>query len=327
LGAANEKLECMPARRQARAMTPDQVRQLEVFTADPEQPFLERQITFIFLVLTALRSRFSDLKKFTSHLVSDDLLEFIPRQTKTSRLDKSRLPLCMVGPIKLFSAADWFTVHTEARILRGIPLGEWELAAAHSKMVFTNLACKVSDYSSALRRTLAILQFEDASVFSAHSAKATMLTFAANCGMTAEERGLLGYHRPTGVSSSVRSYDRSKQIAPVEKLARHLTDFRDNAPNLAGEDKSGDISCSDSDSSSSDSGEELESPATNAGPILNEARGTLHSARADDLTRTRCGLVLRAHYRELDCEGSWAKCNRGCFKVEFAGTAADSDSS
>ena len=330
IGASSEKLERLPPRRQAKAMSPEQVCILEVFVADTGQSFLDRQILWIYLVMSALRARFADLRNLISHSVADRLLEVQPRKTKTSRLDKSRLPLAMVGPTELFSDADWFDVHLESRNFRGIPFGEWEFSPSNIGHEFLNTPCKTSDYSSALRQVLTRLNFVDPDSYSAHSAKATMLSFAAFSGMTPEDRGILGYHRPTGVSGSVRSYDRSKQIAQVLKLAGHLETYRGIHMPLEEPLDSGEVSCSESSSSSSDEDETDKGPTICVGLILNEARGTLHRPRLGDQTRTTCGLLMRSHYREVSDEKEstgWLRCNRGCFKLEASDCAPASDSS
>jgi hypothetical protein len=314
LGASNEHLERLPPRRQARAMTPEQISFLESVVSDLERSFWERQVIWVFLVLAALRARLGDLRYVVDHSVDDQLLEVVPRHTKTSRLDKSRLPLSMLGPLRLFSSADWYGTHVKSRLLRDLEFGPWVFCPAGSEKEFLNVPARTSDFSKALQDVLGSLGFVSPQQFSAHSAKASVLTFASASGMTTDERAILGYHRLPKESSSIRSYDRTKQLGPVKVLMSHLEEYRGcetTEVSLSGDG----CSCSDSDSSS---GEELDDSQAlkSSSLILNEARGTLHKSRPGDITRTVCGVVLKSHYREVVGENDaadWHRCRRGCF--------------
>ena len=157
------------------------------------------------------------------------------------------------------------------------------------------------------------------------------MRLAATSKMSPEHRAVLGYHRLAKESNAVRSYDRTKQLGPVSVLMEHLQNYR-GEEDFDGEVLDGDdVSCSDSSSSSdSDSDDGVPIPKVNIGLILNEARGTLHRSRAEDLTKTICGFQLKGHYRDVEDEkasSTWMRCRRGCFKGEPDKSENSSDSS
>lgn len=351
-GASCEKLATMPTRRQALALSPEQVMILEQKVCDLSVNFFQRQIAWCFLVMLSLRARFGDVCKLIKFNCSDDLIDVEPSRTKTSRRDTSRLPLTMLGPLSLSSGLPWFETHWTQREVAGIPADVWEFCPCFNGRSFANRPCCGADFNAALQSFNADLGIKEGPSSDAkligHSAKATALTFASSQGLSVQSRAILGYHPLPQESKAIRPYDRQRLLGPVLAFQNVLLVYAsklglaDNEPvqGLA-EDDSVDMGADEEPvrddssalgSSSSSEEEDALEKCSDSRVILNEVRNTVHRGRFSDETRTCCGLVLRGHYRELKFElageipgAAW--CKRGCFAKSSLENDTDAESS
>ena len=320
-GAASEKVSAMPARKQAATLTPAEIQMLETLVCNNKSEFYSRQRAWVFLVLTALRSRYGDMHDIVSMQDDGDLLEVVPSKTKMSHRDKSRLNMSMLGPLKLFSRLPWHDAHVKEREKHGMPIDTWQFAPAYNGRSFVNRSCKSSDYNKALQSLLRELQIPQADRVTGHSAKASMLTFAGSRGFKSQTLSILAYHSVPCQSKSTRAYDRGRLLEPV-KAFQFIVDEYSAASGCADDGAVSDVesacqsgsSDSGSSSSSSSDGAESETIADNTF-ILNEKTGAVHKGNFNDENRSACGIPLLAHYRTCSVVEmkSMNLCGRGCF--------------
>ena len=344
-GAASEGLAALPPRKQAATLEPREIQVLEALVCDLTKGFHSRQLAWVMLLLISLRARFGDLVGVIAVWIENELIVLQPSKTKTSKKDRSRLFLEMLGPVFLFSGQPWFETHMYARTNEGIPYPEWETVPVFNGRYYTNLPARGDDYNRAIQQLCAELGFVKAPQITGHTGKASMITFAGTRGMTSVAKSILSYHVIPGESKATRAYDRGRLLEPVKALQSEVDDFANNnggtrIAEVSDDDgESSAVDTSDSGSSSEEEDVVNTDKAADNRLIYNEKSRAIHQGRYACVGRTACGVLMRAHYRSITTQevqtlpnGKFSYCKRGCFSkgeeplTEADGSSSDTDS-
>ena len=225
LGYSLRQTRRLGLRRQAGALESEVVSKLEEIVAVGALDHTCLLVAGGFLLALLLRARFSDLASWTGGVrrTKDSIYVEVER-TKTSGRLTDRLPLFLVGPLELTTSwawlDAWLALRTDLRLTQRDPVfpareedGSWAAEPARLqdvnrtlKQIFTTIGCTMASVTT-------------------HSAKATLLHWAAVYGLSTETRARLGYHA-TAEGGSVKSYSRDILASPVAELSEMLGAIR-----------------------------------------------------------------------------------------------------
>jgi len=301
---------------------------LENIVMDTGRPRQNRNTAFSLLVLAALRGRFSDGQNAVDWSVEDETIVARVSQTKTSRLDHSRLPLYLVGPRLLFTQQDWFMLHSSQREIHGIQLGTYPLVPAFDGTCWSDQPACVADFNEAVRSLCRAEGIEQAELRSSHSSKPSLLTFAATMGIADVSRTKLGYHMGPGETRTSRAYDRSRLAEPVAELVHAIAQFsageggRLVVPTLLAEESSE----SEPDPVEPED-ESLFMKRMDSRRLLNTFSNMVHGGRFGVRRKTACGKLIRPHYLDANPVARDAVLCSNCFSKGLKEYATSSDSS
>ena len=220
-------------RRGARAYTVDQVRIIEAAATSPTSA----------LSRVVLRT---ELRKIFAALRNDDAIWDTPQQwrfaggeegfmygesykTKSTEATSTRLASCMpwVAPARGVSAVPSHWTRGYIEDLRAVGVestAEYAVPCPHNVRAGRRPpgAAQPDTWQVQLRHSLREAGFTPpaAAAITLHSAKKTILTWAGCSGkFTDREIEVLGHHRSSGVSKTVRAYNVTELSAPAHKLS------------------------------------------------------------------------------------------------------------
>ena len=173
--------------------------------------------------MVSLRARFGDLANKVRMFIHGDTITVEVSQTKNSGRIKDRLGLFLVGTVKMASEAQWLRTWLEVRKSVGLT-EEDHVFPVKETGGWAKEPAKLQDVNRKLKAIFLRIG-ADATNISTHSAKATLLHWAALFGLSVQCRARLGYHALAS-EGSVRSYSRDNLAEPLTKLRDLLQKVR-----------------------------------------------------------------------------------------------------
>ena len=224
-GFAAEQLSRLGTRQQARAFSASFLEVLEFWVVSKSLPIDELLVAGAALILVSSRGRFRDLSSAIGLIVGSTTFEVQVSRTKTSGSIGDRLPLFFTCPKILLSGQDWLAAYLQFRLEIDCPWPKFPLFPAYVSGSYVESSGRLQDFNRGLRVLSARAQVGFS--ISSHSCKATLLSWAGRYGLNSEVRAALGHHTGGTATSSVRSYSRDKQQAPVAAVCKMLAEMRE----------------------------------------------------------------------------------------------------
>ena len=224
-GYAAEQMGRMQNRKQASALPFWAVKLLEQWVAERALPEDELLFAGGLLLSVSLRARFSDflfIMDWTDSILADEICLEVSR-TKTSARITDRLPLYLIGPMRLASEWPWYQSWMALRGELGMDRS-CAIFPARVRGVWQKGACTLRD-ANLIIQTFVWRTGVVGLNLSSHCGKATLLGWASTFGLVIYVLGVLAYHAMKGTGAT-RSYARDGLREPVAELRRMLCRVR-----------------------------------------------------------------------------------------------------
>ena len=255
-GLSAEQMQALGVRKQAVELDASTIETLENWVCYSALAMAELVVAGGLLLMVSLRARFDDLQDWVAIEIIEGNIYVQVLKTKTSGKLGSRLKLFLIGPLFMLTGLDWFEAYSSMRIRMGIPMPEWPLFPALVGGQWLKTQACVGDINIAIRLLLKRAEFPRFAEAGTHSAKATLLSWAAKAGLAFEVRAALGYHAGRVASNSVIAYSRDALEHPLgllramlativegsfnpDRLSRARRQVADGAVPLGGEEAGG----------------------------------------------------------------------------------------
>ena len=225
-GAALQELRRLGFRNQSRTLEAWLVEMWEWQVAKRALPEVDAVFIGDFMILLALRSRGADMLGLIGLVLEHPNFMAQVTETKTAKASSHRLPLEMRGPIKLTTDSEWLEEHILLREELGISLPEFPLFPARDLGKWVPKRATLHCINSVLRQCALRCNASNPSQIGTQSAKATLLSWAAKFGLSAQTRGALGSHKLSDISTSVLAYSRDRLREPLVQLNSMLESIR-----------------------------------------------------------------------------------------------------
>ena len=238
-GLAHQCLRAQETTKQAQPLTKEQVLWLEHWARNADNSY-EKLLSSSFLLMLYARARHSDVRRATRILLDagtdfiQGFVELVVVDAKQSRASRrKRLMLPVVAPMMGIADRPWASAWQANR-------KQWRLAhegditndpllpemAADGTLLPCNMgAARASSWLRALLARNEQVNADSLLAISTHSLKATLLSWAAKCGMDTLERTILRYHS-TGVNTSTLSYSRDAMAGPLRSRQNLIRSVR-----------------------------------------------------------------------------------------------------